>query len=142
MRGVVQQAQHRDTDQEPVRRRALTHAENRLQRPLLRFGQRGHPVQQRTAELVEAGEGQFHLGLHAHGPQDREAGRRVDQVLQQRRLADAGLATDDEDAAAAGTSVADQLVEGRTFGFPPQQPGWRHVVTPLGPRSAQCPPAA
>ena len=49
-------------------------------------------IQHRRAELVQAGVGQLHLGLHAGGPRDAPAGDSLEEVTQQRALAHARLA--------------------------------------------------
>jgi hypothetical protein len=60
-----QQAQHRQPDQEPVRRRPGGQAERDPQRILLRYRQVPGAVYHRRAQLMQAREGQLHLRLHA-----------------------------------------------------------------------------
>ena len=93
LRRLRQQAQHRQPDEEPVRRRAGAQPEDDLERLALGGRKPAEAIEQRSAQLMEAREGQLHLGLHAHRPHDGQVRRRLDQVVQQRRLADSGLAS-------------------------------------------------
>ena len=70
------------------------------------------PIQHRHAELMQAGERKLHLGLHTRGPQDSALRRRSREVVQQRALADAGLAAEDDDLADARADARDDVVEG------------------------------
>ena len=70
--------------------------EGRAERVALGAGQLVHLLQVRPAELVQAGVGELDLGLDADGPADPAAGRAVEDVLQQRRLADPGLAAQNQ----------------------------------------------
>ena len=67
-------------------------------------------VEEQATQLLQAGEGQLHLGLHTRGPRDPAAFGTLEQVSQQRRLADAGLAAQHQHAAAAGASVLQQPI--------------------------------
>src|SRR5215211_205755 len=60
---------------------------------------------------MQAGERQLHLGLDPGDPRDAETGCLPRAVMQQRRLADARLAADDQDRALAGPDVLQQPVE-------------------------------
>ena len=73
-------------------------------------------------ELVQAGERQVGLGLQADRGEHRHvlAGR-LDGVAQQRRLADAGLAAQDEHAAASAPSGFEQLLDALALAFPAAQ---------------------
>ena len=55
-------------------------------------GRRSSRVEERRAQLMEPGEGQLHLRLDARGAHDPAAGRVRQEVVEQRGLADAGLA--------------------------------------------------
>jgi len=50
------------------------------------------PIEHRRTQHLKRGERQFHLRLDTGRPRDQEAARRLHRVLEQRRLADAGLA--------------------------------------------------
>ena len=65
VRGGGHQAEHREPDQEPVRGRPDAAAEGHRQRFALRLGQFVFVIHQRRAQLLQAREGEFHVGLHA-----------------------------------------------------------------------------
>ena len=66
-----QQAEHGEADQEPIRRRPRGQAEDRPQRVTLWAGQPLETIEQRYAQLVQAGERQLHLGLDSRPPARR-----------------------------------------------------------------------
>ena len=70
---------------------------------------------------MQAREGQLHLGLDPHRPRDGQVRRRLDQVLQQRRLPDPGLAPQDQRPALAPADVVDQAVQQGALVGPPEQ---------------------
>ena len=74
-------------------------------------GSFGEPIEQRHAQLMQAGEGQLHLRLDACRAHDghRRCGR--DQVLQQRGLADSGLTAQHQRPALAALDRGDEPVE-------------------------------
>ena len=111
LRGLGQQAEHGQADQEPIRRRPRGQAEDRPQRVTLRAGQPVDTIEQRYAQLVQARERQLHLGLDPDGPLDGQVRRRCDQVLQQRRLPDPRLAANHQRPTRAPADVLDQAVQ-------------------------------
>ena len=106
-----QQAQHGQSDHEPVRDVTGCDAQRHVQRVLLRLGQRIEPVEQRCAELMDPGERQLHLGFHACDLGHTESRRMTRHVPEQRRLADAGLAPDDQNRALTLSRLCEQSVE-------------------------------
>jgi hypothetical protein len=102
-------------DQEPVGGRADAPAEYRGEGVALGDGQPVEVVQHGRTQLVEAGVGQFHLRLHAHGPGDLPAVDPVGQVVQQGAFAYARLAAEDDDSARTGERVGQESVERRTL---------------------------
>jgi hypothetical protein len=116
-----EQAQHRQRHEEPIRGRAVAEAEHRLERPALRGRERREPVEHRAAQLMQAGERQLHLGLHAGDPLDGQVRCRGDEVLQQGGLPDPGLAPEDQGTAVALTHVADQGIEHDALVRAPEQ---------------------
>ena len=86
-----EQAQHRQPDKEPIRGFAGGQAEHDLHGLSLRRRKPLEPVEQRPAQLMQTGEGQLHVRLDPHRPDDGGIRRRRDQVVQQRRLSDPGL---------------------------------------------------
>ena len=75
-----EQAQHGQADQEPVRRGAGAEPEHDLERVTLRRRKARQPTQQRAAQLMQAGEGQLHLGFDPDRARDGHVRRRRDQV--------------------------------------------------------------
>ena len=63
--GGGHQAQHGQPDQESIGSRSARTAERDIQRFALGFGQLIEVIDQRRAQLLQPGEGQFHVGLHA-----------------------------------------------------------------------------
>jgi hypothetical protein len=60
---------------------------------------------------MEPGEGELHLGLDSGDPGDAEARCMTSAMVQERGLADAGLAADDEDRALAAADLPQDAVE-------------------------------
>ncbi len=117
---VAEQAEHRQPDQEPVRRRPGADPERNPQRVALRWRQVRDLVQHRRAQLMEPGEGQRYLGLHARRARHPAPGGRGPrgQVVEQHGLAHARLAADHQGAALPGPDRLDESVEGGTFAVP------------------------
>src|ERR1700750_2002897 len=61
------------------------------------------------------------LSLDADGPNRQETGGRRDEPFEQRRLADAGLAVQEERPASAASHRLEQLLERRELVLAPQQ---------------------
>jgi hypothetical protein len=74
-------------------------------------------VEDRAEELVQRGECQLGLGLDPTCPQHPHRARLLQRVLEQRRLADARLATDDQRAAARGPGAGDQALDSGRLGL-------------------------
>ena len=70
-----------------------------------------HLAEQGSEQLKQAGEGQLGIGFHAQRPQRAEPRRALHQVVQQRRLARAGLAAHDESSAHSDASRLDDIRE-------------------------------
>ena len=111
-RHLRQQAQHRKTDQEPVRSAPCGQPEGDLQRVPLGPRQRGQATEHRRAELVQRRERQLHLGFHAGDPNEATARRLARAVAQQCRLADPRLAPEDQRFALAASGTLQHAVEG------------------------------
>jgi hypothetical protein len=126
-RCLRQKPEHREPDDEPVRRDTGAHPEDGLQRAALRFWQALESTEQRRAQLMQAGIGKLHLGLHPHRPQDGHVRRHPDQVLEQRRLADPRVPPQHQRPAFSALDVLDQLLESSALLSPPEQ------VRPPGP---------
>src|SRR4051794_29948791 len=88
---------------------------------------------------MRAGERQLHLRLHARDLHDAEAGRLAGDVAQQRALADARLAADDEDLALAPADRRQQATEHIALAGPPNESrptGAGHAATLSDPRES------
>ena len=110
--GVGEQIEHGRGDQEPVRRGVgLAEAERRCQRLATRRAEGVHFAEQGGEQLKQAGEGQLGIGFHAQRPQRAEPRRALHEVVQQRRLARAGLAAHDESSAHSDASRLDDIRE-------------------------------
>ena len=71
---------------------------------------------------MDPGERQLHLRLHARELRDPEAGGLASGVPQQRGLADARLAADDQDLALAPAHVRQQSIEHVALAGPAHEP--------------------
>ena len=86
LRHLRQQTQHPQPNEEPIRRGPSLSPNTTRSASTLRSREPLEPVKQRRAQLMQAGIRQLHLRLHPHRPQHRHVRRRLDQILQQRRL--------------------------------------------------------
>jgi hypothetical protein len=111
-----QQAQGRQPDQEPVRRRPGTEAERGPQRVALRRRETLQAAQHRRAQLVQHRERQLHLRLDTHRAHHPAARRLPGQVLQQRSLAHPRLAAHHQSAAFTRPHRRHQPVEHAALG--------------------------
>jgi hypothetical protein len=110
-----QQAQRGEGDEEAVGSRTEGQAERDAEGGLLRLGKLREAAEQRRAELVQCRERQLHLGLDSGDAGDPEPRRLPSAVLQDGRLADAGLAANDEDRALASPDILQQPIEHLTL---------------------------
>ena len=85
--------------------------ERDAERFALRLGQLRQLREARRAKLLQRREWKLAFRLAANGAQHFEVARARDHVLQERRLADAGLAVDDDCLAPAFTRIVEQLIE-------------------------------
>ncbi len=122
LRGVREEGENRQADQEGIRRRLAHQAEGDAQRPPLRHGQPVHPVKQREEQLVDAGEAQALLGLDGRRPEDLQVGGAMDGVVQQRRLPDPGLPAQDQHSAHPSAHAVQQLVQRLLLGMAVDEP--------------------
>jgi hypothetical protein len=123
-RYLRQQAQHGQTGEELVRRCARADAERGPQRITLRRREPVEVSQHRRAQLVQPGEREFHLRLHADGAHHPAPRRVPGQVVEQRCLAHAGLTAHHQHLARACPYRLDQPVKHAAFAAaPPQRRG-------------------
>ena len=110
-----QQAQERQADQEPVRRRSLAEAEGDAERVALRRRKSLRPAQHGLAELVQRAAREFGLGLGTGAAQHLVVRHPAGEVLEQGGLAEAWLAVDDQRAALTRANVLGEPVERTAF---------------------------
>ena len=127
LRGLGQHRQGRDRHEERVDPAHVATAECGAERVGLRGGD---PLDQREhgpQETVEGGEGERGLGLQSPGPQDQHPARGSGHVVEQRGLADAGIAMEHQGTGPARTRLVDEREQRGPFDVPPVQ----HVSTLL-----------
>ena len=134
-----EQAECRQRDEEAVRRLAGLETECDAQSRPLMLGDGVEPVEQRSAELVQARERQLHLGLDALDLRDAEPGRLPRRIPQQCGLADARLTADHERSAATAARAVEQPVQRVALVDSPAEPGPGHRPTD-GNRRIRCRP--
>ena len=127
LRGLGQEPQHRQSDEERIRRSPAARPKAMAQRVALGLRQVLHELEDRRAQLLQRRERQLHLRLDAGGPHDAELRRRLDRPLEQGGLADARLSVHDRDA-----------------GLPPLARGGQQLVEHLRSRCrpTSCPPGS
>ena len=128
--GLGHEAERRESDHEPVGAISGGEPERDAERATLRLGQQAEPAEHRRTQLVQPGEGEFHLRLDAGHAGHRETGRLGGQLPQQLRLADPRLSPHDQDGTAAPSRVRDELSQDLQLAGPAEQPGRRMHVTP------------
>jgi hypothetical protein len=116
-----QQAEHRGPDREPVRHGAGPQRQRDAEGLRLRPGQPVEVGHGRPEQLGQPAERHLPLGLGAGRPQQPCPGGDRRGVVQQRRLADPGLAGEHEHAAAAESGTGHDRVDGVPLGVPPDQ---------------------
>ena len=147
----VEQAEHGGGDGEAVRRLAALQRQRARQRVLLHGRQRVAVREDGREQLRQAGVGQARLALQAARPQEAEAAllRVRRRVVEQRRLADAGLPVQEQGPAPAVPGRLEQAIHARPLRCPsrpasaPGQsrlPSRRPETSPSGRRSGAARP--
>ena len=113
--GLADQGQEAQRDQEPVGRASAGHSQGDSHRVRLGFWQLVEQGEQRVQELVGGRVGEIGLGFHAGGAQDAEAGFGRG-LVEQRGLADAGYAAQEEHAAPRLARGLEQPLDARPLG--------------------------
>ena len=109
---VGEQRQHRQTDQEAIRRRRpAPESEHRLEGRALTDREPLHVFEQRAAQLMEPAEGQLHLAFDTHGLGHVTVVDPAGRVVQQGALADASLTAQHQHPAAASTRLRHDTIE-------------------------------
>jgi hypothetical protein len=123
LRDGRQQAERREGHEETVGSLPRGQAQGDAQGFPLRLREGLDQLEHRRAQLMNAGEGQFHLGLDARDMRDPETRRLPGAVLEQRRLPDTGFAPNHHDPALAFAHVRQEPVEQLTLSGSAQQRG-------------------
>ena len=116
-----QEAQHRERDEEVIRSGPFLQPEGDPQRLLLRAGQPVEAAEHGSAQLMQARERELHLRLDARRSHDAARRRAAQQVLQQRGLAYAGFAAQDQHAALTHSDAGEQPVQRFALAAPTSQ---------------------
>jgi hypothetical protein len=109
------QIQGGDTHQKSLRRGALAETEHLIQNVPVQRREFCVVPGERSAQLLQAGVGEFHLGLDAPGPADAEAIGVLRDIAQQSRLPDPGFPSQHENAGLAFSSPAQERGEPSLF---------------------------
>jgi hypothetical protein len=119
---LAEQRQRCVQHRQALRSRPGAEAERDLQRDAAGPRETAQIVGQRSDELVQAGEADVRLVLHPAAPDHLEpgGGRHLRRRGQQRRLADAGLARQQQ-RRAIGTGLVKKRPEGRQLAVPADQ---------------------
>ena len=118
---VGEQAQDRQPDEEAIGWRARHQPERRAQRVPLRPRQPLETIEHRRAQLVQAAEGELHLGVDPGGPGHAPFGCPLQRVLEERRLPDPRLAAQHEHTAVPGPYAFEHTIDARTLVPAPAQ---------------------
>jgi hypothetical protein len=110
------QREHRQSHQEPLRRRPCFPAESDLQRAPLRRRQVAQLRQERDQQLVQATELHADLRLDTGDAANPQVWRRGDRVPEQRRLPDPGPSAQHQRAAEGAAHRVQHPVDRRPFG--------------------------
>jgi hypothetical protein len=116
-----EQAEHGHRDDEAILDAVRGQAEGAAQGGSLDVGELVGEVEDGPQHLVQSGERQLGLGLDAGAREHAHPPGACHGALQQRGLADARLAAQDEDAAARAPGPVEQAVDRRALALSPQQ---------------------
>ena len=117
-----EEAENREPDKERTRRLSGAESEGDAERVTLKIGETLGELEDRRTELLQRRVVKLHLPLDAGSPNDAEILARLDRVLEQRGLADAGVSVHHKDGAASVPRGIQQPLEHRALALPAQQP--------------------
>jgi hypothetical protein len=80
-----------------------------------------HKLKERGTQLLNRRERKLHLRLYPEGPGDAKVAPMVDDVLEERGLADACFAMHHQRAAAPGARAVQESIERLALSFPAEQ---------------------
>jgi hypothetical protein len=120
-RRLGEESENRERDEEPVGNWPAAEPERDVERLALRERQTLPKIQDRRTELLDSGKRELHLAFDPCGTDNSHGRGPLHRVVEERRLADSGLAVDDERAAVAVACGLHQPVQGRSLAFPAEQ---------------------
>ena len=120
--------EHRQADQEAIRRRTRAQPKRGLQRGVLRLRQERCAVDERSPELLQARVGELHLRLDASNARHVKALCSSGHGVEKDGLSDSRLPADDQHAAAAVAGGSQQLPQRIELGRPPDKSGRGRVL--------------
>jgi hypothetical protein len=120
--GFGEETEYCEPDGERARRRSRDQPECDSERVALRVGKTVDELEDRRAELVQRRVVEIELPFDARSPDDVKVFGGLDGVLEQRRLANAGVSVHHEDGAVAAARGIQQPVEHRALALPAEQP--------------------
>ena len=94
-----EEAENREPDEKRARRLSDTHAKGDSEGDALRIGETLAELEDRRTEPLQRRVVKLHLPLDARSPNNTKLPTRLDRVLEERGLADAGLSVHHEDGA-------------------------------------------
>jgi hypothetical protein len=96
--------------------------EGNAERVTLRIGKTLDELEERRTKLLQRRVVELHLPLDPRGTNDAEVVARVDRVLEERGLADAGVSLHEEDGAVTVPRGIQQVLKHRALVLPAEQP--------------------
>ena len=117
-----EQTQHRQADDEAIRRVPVVQTERGAKRRALRTGKALQAVEERRAQLLQSRVRELHLRLDPGRPGNAAPRRVLHQIVQQRALADSGLPAQHQRPARTGAQARHELIQRPALAAPAQQP--------------------
>ena len=116
-----EETENREPDEKRARRRPAAESEGDAERVPLRIREPLEELEDRRAELLQRRVVELHISFDARGPNDAKTVARLDRVVEQRGLADAGVSVHDKYGAVAAPGGIQQPLEHRALTLPAQQ---------------------
>ena len=120
--GFGEETENREPDEERARRLSGAEPEGDAERVPLRIRQTLAELEDRRTELLQRRVVELHLPLDARSPDDAKILARLDRVLEQCGLADAGVSVHHEDGAVTVPRGTQQPLEHRALALPADEP--------------------
>lgn len=116
-----EEAENREPDEEWARRVSGVKSEGDAQRITLGIGKAVDELEDRRTEPLQRRVVELHLPLDTRSPNDAKILARLDRVLEQRGLADAGVSVHHEDGIVTAPGGIQQPLEHRALALPANQ---------------------